>query len=232
VASEARYRASAGVADAVGPTGRLALLLALARYTGRRLNACLQLTAADVLRTPAAAARALARAGPDAREADHMPHGTLVWAAEHDKQGYAAVTPLSAPARAALDAYLARAPRVGDAPRFPSQADAARPMRKAEASHLLTRAEARAELPHLDRGQFHPYRRLWASERKHLPDVDVARAGGWRDLSVIRTSYQQADAVTTLRVVEHGTRTPGGSSEAAAEHGIGHRGHRTDTAAG
>jgi integrase len=160
-----------------------------------------------------------------------MPHGALVWAAEHDKMGYAAVTPLSAPARAVLDAYLARAPRVGDTPLFPSRADRVRPMRKAEAAHLLTRAEARADLPHLDRGQFHPYRRLWASERKDLPDVDVARAGGWRDLSVMRTSYQQADAVTTLRVIEHGTRAPAEGAGEASEHGSAARGHRTDTAA-
>jgi hypothetical protein len=34
----------------VDPSGRLALLLALARYTGRRLTAGLSLSAADVLR--------------------------------------------------------------------------------------------------------------------------------------------------------------------------------------
>ena len=48
-----------------------------------------------------------------------------------------------------------------------------------------------------------PYRRLWAVERKHLPDVDVARAGGWRDLTTMKRSYQQADPVTTLRVIEN-----------------------------
>ena len=38
-----------------------------------------------------------------------------------------------------------------------------------------------AELPKLRGGVWHPYRRLWATERKHLPDLDVAAAGGWRD---------------------------------------------------
>ena len=31
-----------------------------------------------------------------------------------------------------------------------------------------------------------PYRRLWASERKHMPDIDVAAAGGWKDSRGIR----------------------------------------------
>jgi len=81
------------------------------------------------------------------------------------------------------------------------------------ARHLLVRAEARAELPHVDRGAFHAYRRLFASERKHLPDVD--RAGGWRDLATMKRSYQQADPATTLRVIENepGTRESGHTSD-------------------
>jgi hypothetical protein len=40
-------------------------------------------------------------------------------------------------------------------------------------------------------------------ERKHLPDVDVAKAGGWRDLATMKQSYQQPDPATVLRVVEN-----------------------------
>ena len=80
-------------------------------------------------------------------------------------------------------------------------------MTKMDAYLLLRRAEDLAELPHLDRGAFHPYRRLWAVERKHLPDVDVARGGGWRDLTTMKLSYQQADPATTLRAIEN---EPGG----------------------
>ena len=47
------------------------------------------------------------------------------------------------------------------------------------------------------------YRRLFASERKHLPDVDLMRTGGWRDLATMKRSYQQADPATTLRVIEN-----------------------------
>lgn len=57
-------------------------------------------------------------------------------------------------------------------------------------------------MPKLAGGVFHAYRRLRSSERKHLPDVDVAAAGGWRDTQALRLSCQQADPATVLRVVE------------------------------
>jgi hypothetical protein len=50
------------------------------------------------------------------------------------------------------------------------------------------RAEALAELPPVERGGFHSYRRLFAVERKHQPDVDEMRAGGWRDLATMKRS--------------------------------------------
>ena len=38
-------------------------------------------------------------------------------------------------------------------------------------------------------------------DRKHLPDVDVAAAGGWKDTQSLKSAYQQADTETMLRVV-------------------------------
>lgn len=72
VASEERYRATMAVADRVDPAGRLACMLTLARYTGRRINALCQLRAEDVFLTRDQAVRALAAAGMDERDADHM----------------------------------------------------------------------------------------------------------------------------------------------------------------
>lgn len=46
-------------------------------------------------------------------------------------------------------------------------------------------------------------RRLWASARKDLPDVDVAQAGGWSSLAALKMAYQKPDDVTMLRVVTH-----------------------------
>lgn len=103
--------------------------------------------------------------------------------------------------------------RVGDVPLFPApklrKIEDADPVREEEVSigretvmKWLVRAEKLAELTKLKGGVFHPYRRLWATERKQLPDVDVAAAGGWKDTQALRLSYQHADAATVLRVVE------------------------------
>ncbi len=43
--------------------------------------------------------------------------------------------------------------------------------------------------------------RKWATERKHLPDVDAAEAGGWKTVETLKTAYQQAYPETILRVV-------------------------------
>lgn len=67
-----------------------------------------------------------------------------------------------------------------------------------------SRPSPKAELPKLRGGIWHPYRRLWASERKSMPDVDVAAAGGWKDTRALKLSYQQADPASILRVVEGG----------------------------
>jgi hypothetical protein len=87
-----------------------------------------------------------------------------------------------------------------------------------DASHVLRRAEERAGLVKLERGAWHPYRRLRAVERRHPPDVDVARAGGWRDLVTMKRSYQRADPVTVLRVVEDAP--PGHIRDTAPSSGV------------
>lgn len=202
-ASEERYRKSIEQAPIVDPSGRLETLLALARYTGRRINAMLQLRAADLLLSDAGVRRALAAAGLDPALAKHMPHATIRWRPEADKQGYEDIAPLRAAARAALERYLRAHPKLGDAWLFPACTRADRPMRKMDASYYLRRADQAAELPHLERGGFHAYRRLFVVERKHLPDVDGARAGGWRDLATMKRSYQQPDPATTLRAIEN-----------------------------
>ncbi|HEY9429358.1 MAG TPA: tyrosine-type recombinase/integrase, partial [Gemmatimonadaceae bacterium] len=121
---------------------------------------------------------------------------------EDDKKGYDTVAPISRAAREALDTYLRRGARAGDVPLFPGQQDATKPVTKETAGYWLTRAEKLANLPHFARGGFHPFRRLWASERRHLPAQDVAAAGGWRSLQVMREAYQHADAATMYSVVD------------------------------
>lgn len=53
-----------------------------------------------------------------------------------------------------------------------------------------------AKLPKLMGGVWHPFRRLWATERKQYAYIEVAPAGGWKDVKALKLSYQQADAAT------------------------------------
>ncbi len=205
VASHQRFEATMAHVGAVDAEGRLRAILALARYTGRREGAICALRTSDVLRTPDQVRNALAGAGMDERLAEHMPHGAVRWSEESDKMGFLTISPVSERARLELDAYLRAHPRVGDVPLFPAPGDPASNIRPDVAKKWLLKAEKLAGLPKLKGGLWHPYRRLWASERKHLPDVDVAVAGGWKDTRALKLSYQQADPATVLRVVENGS---------------------------
>jgi integrase len=201
VATEERYRAVLALADRVDPRGRFRAVLVLARHTGRRVNAICQLLASDVLRTREQVERALGAIGQPVAAAAHWPHGALRWRAATDKRGYEAVAPLGAEARAALDAYLRDHPRVGEVPLFPATGDDAKAAHKVLAGYWLRRAETLAGLPRLERGAWHTFRRLWASERRHLPAQDVMAAGGWRDVRVMQRAYQHADPATVFAVV-------------------------------
>ena len=197
-----RFTATLEHVDTVDAKGGLRCMLNLARYTGRRESAICKLRASDFLRDADAIRSALAAFGFDENRADFMPFGAIAWRDQNDKQGFSSIAPLGKAARAALDHYTATSLRVGDAWLFPAPADDSKPIRRQSAARWLREAEKLAGLPKLRGGTWHPYRRLWASERKHLPDVDVAAAGGWQDTGSMRASYQQADAATQLRVVE------------------------------
>jgi hypothetical protein len=61
--------------------------------------------------------------------------------------------------------------------------------------------EAKAKVPKPQGGCCHPYRRAWATARKHLPLPDMAAAGGWKSTAVLLRHYQQPDDATLLAVV-------------------------------
>jgi hypothetical protein len=65
----------------------------------------------------------------------------------------------------------------------------------------LHKALELAGLPRLPHDAIHGLRRKWATERKHLPDVDVAKAGGWRSINTMKRSYQQADDVGVMEAI-------------------------------
>ncbi|MBM4184305.1 MAG: phage integrase family protein [Gemmatimonadetes bacterium] len=203
VARHERFVETMKHVEAVDPVGRLACILELARWTGRRESAICGLRASDLLLSEGRVLEALAGAGMDEALAQYMPNGALRWRDEDDKMGLLFISPISRQARAALDAYLARNPRLGDVVLFPSPAKPDQAISRHLAAKWLIRAEELAGLPKLERGTFHPYRRLWASQRKSFPDRDVAHAAGWKDTRSMKLAYQAADPATVLRVVEH-----------------------------
>jgi hypothetical protein len=160
----------------------LSELLDIVNGTGRRISAVLQLRYEDLRLKQGA-------------------HGAIRWPADTDKMGQEWVTPINAQVRRALDRNLAERPGVGRAYLFPSPRNPARPVSKDLASAWLEEAERLAEVPKQAGSLWHAYRRKWATERKHLPDQDVAAAGGWSDLTSLKTAYQQVDGATLYRVV-------------------------------
>lgn len=177
VASTDRLEAVLAVAHA-----DLRDLMVLLAETGRRVSAVLALTWADVLW-------------------DVGPHGSIRWPADTDKQAREWVAPLSPEARAALQR---RRSGIGLSYVFPSPTVPGEHVTRRRASQWLVKAEKAAGLPPQDGGLFHPYRRMWATARKHLPVRDVAYAGGWKTPAVLVTHYQQPDDATLLAVVTGG----------------------------
>lgn len=136
------------------------------------------------------------------------PHGAIVWPEDTDKMGKRWRCPISERVREAVEGAMFKRRRqglVGEGPLFPSAEDPNEPVSYYTARVWLEEAEELAEVEPQEGGLWHPYRRLWASSRKDLPNVDVARAGGWASLEALQRAYQQPDDETMLRVVEHDT---------------------------
>ena len=158
-------------------------LLELAEQTGRRITAICQLQYDDILREPG--------------QGGAITH--LRWRPikGEDEQR----VPVSAETRATLARVIAQRPGVGAHPLFPSPRNPRAAIAKRVATEWLERAETIAGVGHMAGGKWHPYRRKWATERKEFPTKDVMIAGGWKDDRSLKDSYQQADAETTLAVV-------------------------------
>ena len=96
-----------------------------------------------------------------------------------------------------LWSFRVRLAVVGDGWRFPQQRKDA-PWTKDMLGELLLQVEEQTALQKLSGGLWHPFRRKWATERKHMPTVDVMEASGWSDRKTMETCYQQADEGTLL----------------------------------
>jgi integrase len=193
VASQDRFEALRAVSDQVPMENRwrgrrdpqrsyLSEVLDVVNGTGRRISAICQLRYEDL-------------------RLEQKPHGAIRWPAATDKQGKESTIPIRAEVRRALERVLAERPGLGAAYLFPAPESPERPITKDRARAWLRAAEKLAGLPHTEWSGFHAFRRKWATERKHLPTVDVAAAGGWIGTDTLIRCYQQADEATMLAVV-------------------------------
>lgn len=103
----------------------------------------------------------------------------------------------------------ARRSGIGPLLLLPSLNDAGKPVKLPVMTAWLRQAEKLAGLPPMDRGAWHPFRRMWACQRKHLPARGVAAAGGWKDVTVLQGVYGEADQETLEAVVSGGKRIVG-----------------------
>ncbi|MFQ5888817.1 MAG: tyrosine-type recombinase/integrase [Gemmatimonadota bacterium] len=193
VATRDRYEALREVTDHVTMETRwegrrevrrsyLSELLDIAVGTGRRLSAICRLRFGDL-------------------RPEVPPHGAIRWPADTDKTGRESVVPISPLVRAALDRVLMERPGIGDAYLFPSPTSPGQAISRHLADAWLREAEKLAGLGTQEGSLWHAWRRMWATERKHLPAVDVAKAGGWSGPETLANVYQQADHETMLAVV-------------------------------
>lgn len=161
-------------------------LVDLAWWTGHRIGAIRQLRYSDL-------------------RLDEGDHGAIAWPEMTDKTGKPHNVPLSEPSRAAIGRILTARPSIGAVYLFPSPTNPEEPIKRQLPRDWLLKAEELAELPKLEQGLWHPYRRGFATERKEEPIADLARAGGWSEHGeTLRRCYLHPDPATLRKVVNHG----------------------------
>ena len=185
VATYDRFQAVLAKADEADPQKLLKPFMMLVESLGWRVSAIGSLRACDV----------------DLKPQGKAVYGRVHKRGEHDKKRRDRWVPLSADARAAIELLLERRPCVGQAFLFPTLRNSKKHWLRMHANYRLRIAEKLAGLEPLDGGAFHPYRRKWATERKHLPLKDVAAAGDWADEQTLLRCYITADEETMFTVM-------------------------------
>src|SRR2546425_8701568 len=185
VATDNRLEAILAKAPEIHPY--LAPLLTIVAATGRRIGAILHLTTDDLL-------------------LNQSEHGVICWRAVNHKTRDESLVPVSREVRAAINPHLAER---GITPGFVFPAnfnDPFAPVSRYAADRWLVAAEKLAKVAKQKGGLWHPYRRRWATVRKHLPIQDVMKAGGWSEPTTLQGVYQQPDDATLLKVVNETTQ--------------------------
>ena len=158
----------------------LPLLLVVVGSTGRRLSSVLGLEWADI----------------------DLELRAVVWRAELDKGRKTWESPLPAAAAEALGNRHAELGKSVGRFVFPSSTQQNMPVTRHLAADWLLRAYRKAGVEKHRGSLWHSFRRKWATQRKHYPIVDVAAAGGWKDLTTLLTCYQQPDPDTMRAVID------------------------------
>lgn len=166
---------------------KLELALVLAEATGRRLSSIRQLRWEEI----------------------DFSRREIFWSAEKDKKGADWTVPLIEELATELLEFRQRLGAITGW-LFPAQLKPEQPMDRHLFDKWLMVAEREAGLPKLKGGLWHPYRRKWATERKHLPVTDVAAVGGWKDVETLLKSYSKADRSTMLAVLQEGRKVRDG----------------------
>lgn len=125
----------------------------------------------------------------------------VCWRAEFDKRDRERKVPLPALLAEEIRSFQTRLGGIGQSWLFPTKGGT-KPWPRELFDQLLRQAEQEAGLEHLKGGLWHPFRRKWATERKHLPIPDVKAAGGWKDTNTLLTCYQHTSDESMLAVME------------------------------
>jgi integrase len=147
---------------------KIELALVLAEAAGRRLGAIRHLRWEDI----------------------DFERRTIRWRQEHDKKRKEYIVPVPDALVGELRAFQCLLGTTAGWV-FAAEEDADVPMDRKMFDKWLRYAEKQAGLPKLEGGLWHPYRRAWATARKHLPLTDVAAAGGWKDTSTLLRCYMR-----------------------------------------
>lgn len=169
------------------------LLLDIAWHTGHRITAILELRWEQI----------------SFEQTKDAPHVTIRWYAgkPSDRKKHDHILPMNEKAASALIAYqnqvqstLKKRAEIGGAVGsvFASPNDSNQALARWGPKRWMRKAEGPAKLHPLKQGLWHPFRRGWATARKHMPVQDVAKGGGWTDTATVTKCYQHATAKETL----------------------------------
>ena len=147
----------------------LRLFLKVANATGRRLSAIRHLQWSDI--------------NLDTKE--------ITWRAQYDKKRREATLPLSNQLAAEFSAVHEERGKPKSGWVFPALTDATKPVDKRVLTDWMLVAEEKAQLPKLEGGVFHPFRRKFASDLQTEPVKQVMVLGGWADQKTMQTCYVQ-----------------------------------------